>query len=252
MSLALAIGVEKIHVNSIFALFLAGFLLVSGSVAAGDLPGVGNGADAPALLDFFDASRAPKPLPGQWIEYRLGFPVDPLESSLRPDPELASSVGDPKETVDVGDGHEMYKPSFDPGVAWRVLPLRIEVRQVTPEGCTVLFTFDGDGHQLFLPVENGEERKELRYDAPKAGVDRSFFIKMGSGEYEVEMIRRTGNGYGFVRYFCPDVPFGVFRFATRDVDLVLVGFGQGRPPEFPIPVDPPIQPPVGQLYHSTN
>ncbi len=60
MSSGLATGAEKIHVNSIFALFLAGFLLVSGSVAAGDLPGVGNGADAPALLDFFDASTPPR------------------------------------------------------------------------------------------------------------------------------------------------------------------------------------------------
>ncbi len=229
--------------SNVFSGVLLLVLLLTAPAAAADA----DGADSPVPLNFFDASRAPKPFPGQWIEYRIGYPADPLENSLQPDPAALPNSGDRGEVVALEDGYEIYKPSFDPGASWLVLPLRIEVRQVTPEGCNVFLTFDGASRQFFLAA-GGKEQEEPRYDAPAEDADRRMFVTMGGEEYEVEMIRRDGDGYGFVRYFSPEVPFGVFRFATENVDLVMVGFGQGRPPDFPLALDAPIDPPVGLLY----
>lgn len=222
-------------------------LLIACRLVAADAPN----ADAdinPLPANFFDAARAPKPVPGEWIEYRVGFPVDPLENSLRPDPALLPGVSASPEVAELLDGYTLYKPSFEPAASWRVLPLRIEIRQVTQDGCNVFLTFAGTSHQFFLPSNRGGAEGEVYYDKPNEGDDKRIFVKMGGEEYEVEMIRRMGDGYGFVRYFSPELPFGVFRFATGDVDLVMVGHGRGRPPQFPLAVDTPIEPPLGRLY----
>lgn len=223
-------------------------LCVSGLVAAADAVPADKANGNPLPTNFFAAARARKPVPGEWIEYRVGFPVDPLENSLRPDPAVLPGVGTSGSAVEMLDGYEIYKPAFEPEVSWRVLPLRLEIRQVTPDGCNAILTFEGSSHQFFLPMESDEAEGELYYDAPKEGDDRSIFVKMGGEEYEVEVIRRSGDGYGFVRYFSPEVPFGVFRFATGDVDLVMVGCGRGRPPAFPLAGDIPIDPPLGRLF----
>ncbi|MCC8189300.1 MAG: hypothetical protein LIP77_01515, partial [Planctomycetes bacterium] len=52
----------------------------------------------------------------------------------------------------------------------------------------------------------------------------------------------------YVRLASPALPYGIARFATEDVDVILVALGDGPPPaEFPLPLAAPPQPPPGRL-----
>lgn len=218
-------------------------VLLGGVVFAGE-PNLG-----PALPDnMFDIAAARAPVPGEWIEYRVAFPVDPLESSLRTDPEVRVLDDDGGEVVDLGEGYEIYKPSFDPPETWKVVPLRVEVREVTDAGCNVILTFAGTSHPLFLARDDGGADAEFRYGRPDAESGGRQSVRVGDGTVEVETVTRSGEGYGFARWFSREVPFGVIRFATPDVDLLMVGTGRGRPPDFPLTVEVEVQPPLGRLY----
>lgn len=207
--------------------------------AAGDVP------------DVFDPSSARRPRPGEWLEYRIAFPVDPLENSLSaaPVPPLAAkdqplSDGD-EESLDAP--FAIIPPVLESPEAWRVLPLRLELREITDEGVNAVLTFAGESHEVFLP-SSGEEPADFYYDERQSVDARTSTIVNGSS-IDVEVTRRVADDYGFVRYFSPDVPFGIVRFATENVDLVLVGTGYGRPPEFPLDAGDP-NPPAGALYRN--
>ncbi|MDR1744750.1 MAG: hypothetical protein LBS30_03240 [Planctomycetota bacterium] len=231
-------------------LWLAAVAVFGGMAFGGDAAV----ADAEAgtggnLSDFFNAAAVRPPLPGDWVEYRVAFPVDQLENSLRPNP--APPPGGPEEP-DPGGGSGAFTPMFELPAAWRVLPLRLEVREVTDDGCNVILTFTGMSHPMFLAHrDEGAAGAEFHYDPPVEGDDRRIFVKVGGEEMEVEMVRRrSGDGEGFIRWVNAQLPFGIVRFATPDVDFMLAGYGRGQPPDFPLDAPGAIDPPLGKLWQS--
>lgn len=206
---------------------------------AGDAPG---GFDA-----VFDAS-ARKPVLGEWLEYRVAIPVDPMENSLSPSPIPPSEpAGIPPPRVVELDGEAyVFRPTFEAVPAWRVLPLRLEILHPLDDGYRARMTFEGKTREVVLPgIASGSEM-DFRYDAPQPP-DGTAVLRLDGDTYEVTVCRRVGEA-GFVRHSHPDLPFGLARFATEHVDIVLVGMGTGTPPAFPLHLDAEPFPTLGELY----
>lgn len=195
-------------------------------------------------------SNARPPRPGEWMEYRIAFPVDPLENSLRPDPAPLPQLdidGDGIEVVTGLEGEQYIKPSFDQQIAWRVLPLRLEVTAADSLGFVAVLRFEKAAKTVRFPIRQGNAKAHFFYDGPQPD-DEEVSVLLDSGQYNAVATSRVSENYGFVRWAGDDAPFGLFRFATGDVDLILVGMGSGPAPEFPLAVEAPISPPPGLLY----
>jgi hypothetical protein len=221
-----------------------------------------HGADAPLpesvagaeFADIFDFSQATKPRPGDWLEYLIAFPADPLESSL------ASSLADNAAGAPPGNSPADSLPAdspggsgsaapfqllLDPPVQWRIMPVRLHIREVDDAGCNAEITFADGVWPVRLDAAPQEARAAFHYDE---GGETERRVRVGGNEYAVTEVRRGGSGYGFVRWFSTEIPFGMVRFATEQVDLQLVGLGRGAPPDFPIRLESGIAPALGGLY----
>lgn len=210
------------------------------------------GGELPALpANAFDVSRAKKPGPGDWLEYRIAFPVDPLENSLSPNP-AATPLREGGAVLDIDGDTTVFipEPSFEPSVAWRAVPLRLEIQDVLGGGCAAAVRFANETVRVSIPFFVEPPKVEFRYDpVPGDAVPERATVDLNGAPLPVEVIRRTGDGGGFVRYFSPEVPFGVVRFATENVDMILVGSGNGAPPPFPLDTsDMTIHPLPGLLH----
>ena len=209
----------------------------------------------PDLADVFDFSQSPRPRPGDWLEYHLAFPVDPLENSLRTDPApipgIDVSPSAPADATNADDGAvdfnslALLQPLFEPPAAWRTVPVRLEIREVDDEGCNAEITFANGTRPIRLSASGRGAQAEFHYDA---GAEADKQIRVGGNDYTVHEVRRTGSGYGFVRWFSPEIPFGTVRFATEHIDVQLVGVGRGTPPDFPLRPAAAIAPALGILY----
>ncbi len=221
------------------------------------------GADAD-LLDLFDSEAAPKPHAGQWLEYRVAFPVDPMENALggNPLPPLKQEEPiriqiAPQNDKQKGKGKEteyyIVQPDFDPPVAWRVLPLRLEIREISIEGIRIFITLAGYSHTVTIDhaSDTSLDRfiSKFYYDPPQPE-DKTLSYRLGDSDYELTVVQRNHDRYGFVRWFSPLVPFGMVRYATADVDLALVAWGEGKAPDFLLDevIAERLQPPLGLLY----
>lgn len=220
-------------------------LMMAGGVAGAVESGLSG-----VVADVFDAGRARMPKPGEWLEYRVAFLADPLEHGLRPDRGETVLSGRRPMRVTGGENEEFvfFVPHFESDRVWRVAPLRLEVREVTDGGCNVVTTFAGESHEFFLARGDGAGEAAFDYDAD-ASSDGVVTVRLGERDYEVEETRRVSERYGLVRRFSEEVPFGVVRFATPDVDLALVGMGMGRAPDFPLEAPAEIVPALGLLYY---
>lgn len=226
--------------NGIAATFRLFFLLTLTLIA---YPAICPAEDVP---DIFDPSRARRPVPGDWLEYRIAFPADPLENSLRTDPAPVVPASTASDTPVEDTGPFLTAaPEFEAPAIWRVLPLRVEILAVDDDGTKALLAFAGLSREVLFPA-GGRETAEFHYEAPQEPERRETVLVNGVA-MEVDVVRRLAENYGFVRYFSSEVPFGIVRFATEDVDLVLVGLGQTSPPAFPLDVDI-AHPPLGSLY----
>lgn len=206
-------------------------------------PAMCPGEDVP---DVFDPAGARRPTPGDWLEYRIAFPADPLENSLRTDPATVSPTATASDAAGEDTGQFLaVAPEFEAAAIWRVLPLRMEILAVNDDGTEVLLTFAGLSRKVLFPF-GGLETADYHYEAPQEPERRETVLVNGVA-MEVDVTRRIAETYGFIRYFSPDVPFGIVRFATDDIDLVLVGLGQNPPPAFPLEADM-AHPPLGRLY----
>lgn len=239
-----------VRVVSLLCLIVA----LAGRVPAGDELPPAESAAGPDVADVFDFSRAVRPRPGDWVEYHVAFPADPLENSLRTDPALipgieandSGAAGDAAD-AEVFDFHSLalLQPVFEPPAAWRIVPVRLEIREVGDDGCNAEVVFAGERRTIRLSAADHGARAEFHYDA---GSEADRRVRIGGDEYGVREVRRTGSGYGFVRWFSDQVPFGTVRFATGHVDVQLVGVGRGSPPDFPLRLSEVIEPPLGVLY----
>ncbi len=242
----------KHHVPVVLLLVLLAF---AAGARGGDVLPPPASAAGPDLTDVFDFSQATRPRPGDWLEYLVAFPADPLENSLRSRPG-ASSAGVPEGapgnavpavpgdgTVDF-DAVARIRPEFEPPAAWRGVPVRLEIREVFPDGCNADVSFAGERVSVRLAAGNGAQA-EFHYDA---GGEAERSLRIGDREYTVRELRRAGSDYGFVRWFSAEVPFGLVRFATEHVDIQLVAMGWGAPPDFPVRLVGGIAPALGSLY----
>lgn len=202
-------------------------------------PAAEPGRDVP---DVFDPAAARRPEAGEWLDYLVAFPVDPLENSLRSD-----AVPFPGDGTDAMEDDFFPPPHSDPPALWRTLPLRLEVLQVDAAGVEVRVTFAGQTQDAVLPHDASEPKAEFRYEAPQPP-DTQATHRLGDSQLTVNETRRHGEHYGFVRWSDASVPFGIVRFATENVDLILVGMGRGDPPPFPPEQTAPPVPAPGRLY----
>lgn len=195
-------------------------------------------AGAEAFLADPSSGNARRPRVGEWLTYVVAYRVDPLEHSLRPDSlrQNADSLDNESAPLDV------------PAI-WRTTPLRIVIQHIEEKSCRVLVTHRGVSRETTLPLDAAMPDYEYDDDndnelPPPTAEGRH---RLRGQDIPVTITSRTGPTGGFVRYYSPDVPFGVVRFASEDVDVILVEYGIGQPSErLPLPSD--IVPPPGALY----
>lgn len=194
-------------------------------------------AGAEAFLADQANGNARRPRVGEWLTYVVAYRVDPLEHSLRPDNlrQNADSLDNESAPLDV------------PAI-WRTTPLRIVIQQIGEKSCRVMLTHRGVSREVTLPLDAAMpdyEYDDDNGDSPPPPAEGRHRLR--GQDMPVAITTRTGPTGGFVRYYSADVPFGVVRFASEDVDLILVEYGIGQPSErLPLPSD--IVPPPGGLY----
>ncbi len=228
-------------------------LLVGASAICSAAEQVANSALAAALPGAVDA----RPLrPGEWLEYLISYPADPLEHSLRTMESAPPPPAPSEQDPDNPDGEEepayadeiYIEPSFEPPLVWHSVPLRLEVRAVEPESVRVWMTLDTSSAEVAIPLAPAPTgNAEVFYDEPQPPV-RTDQYRVGDTPFAVQVLERHAPGLGFVRLSSPDLPFGLARFATNTVDIALIGMGEGDPPAFPLPRPDNLTPAPGALY----
>lgn len=196
-----------------------------------------------------------QPVVGEWLEYVIAFPVDPLENSLRPAPlppppspldtEPADPV-DPAAAAAATDAQpagrfSLAPPEFEAPVAWRVLPLRITIAGRTDSGFHAVVNLDGASRPVVLPAASPVA------PSPGAAPDGTATQKIGDLFYDVQVFRDPDPETGFIRHVNAHLPFGLARFATPYVDVILVDMGSGDEPPFPS-ARADASPPPGALW----
>jgi hypothetical protein len=260
--------------------------LVPLTAMAGEQPAAGMGE-----LPFSVIRGARLPKAGEWLEYVIAFPVDPLEKSMRdffqpadvpgtaadtPEPPPVPAENMPLSQIYLIDREPVFEAPRD----WYSMRLRLEITGVDQDGCHAVMRYENRQDVVAIPldvdpaggksvIDETEEEPHIdegvRGDAP---VDPSQLDELFSGIGEEERpeasvrefsshwvgnrsisveIERGGDMLAeYVRLSSRDVPFGVVRFATADIDFVLVDYGVGIAPDFPLP-EIHIEPDVGKL-----
>ncbi|MCC8179989.1 MAG: hypothetical protein LIP23_03635, partial [Planctomycetes bacterium] len=148
------------------------------------------------------------------------------------------------------------QPQFDAPVAWSCSPLRISIRQAVEGGFEATLHIDDTVHQVFLPMPPvqpsqadtpaGADGNEAEQSVPPQPGQPARSQRIGEEMLAVEVEESDDAGGRYVRYLNPELPFGLARFASPDVEVILVG--AGSPPEPDFPLRPfPIEPPAGSL-----
>lgn len=212
------------------------------SLTAGD-------ADS-TLPDTFDSAIGRRPVAGEWLEYLVAYPIDPLENSLVPNPVPPPSRSDANQPPPVvTDEYVIHQPISEPFPAWRVLPLRMVLLTVEDNGYRVAVTFAGTTREHFWPAQpesSNTRAPAFQYDMPLT--EQTAEYRVGGERFDALVTKRHGENLGFIRLHHHDIPFGIARFATADIDLILVGMGTNAPPDFPLRLPEQPHPPPGALY----
>ncbi|MDR1612208.1 MAG: hypothetical protein LBT97_05420 [Planctomycetota bacterium] len=201
------------------------------------------------------------PAVGDWLEYRLAFPVDPLEDSIRRDigsgeeeAESSSAAPTPGESDGGGDGASkssahLFEPRFQPETRWNAMPLRLEILGAEPDAVRVMLTLPGFAHETSVPLGGmagtGVRHSEIGMAAIRDRQERRHTV--GRREYPVFMERLDDPEKGYIRLVSSELPFGFARFASPHCDLILVDMGGFPAPAFPVQ-DVPVAPPPGKLF----
>ena len=211
----------------------------------------GGGEAAPAIASLIGTGLGRAPEPGEWLEYQLCYQADPLEASLSPrprtDPEGAAPppAGDglPAQTVGETD------PAFTPPPVWHCLPLRLEIQKMEEGGCRAILLFAGHRRDMLVPLPKPDGDAAIASAVDPSDPETRVELgtqRVGDASLDVEIMRGHDAGGWFARYVNYDVPFGLVRFASENLDCVLVGMGKTAPPEFPVK-NPHIDPAPGEL-----
>ena len=256
-------------------LVLAAWIVLAQTAAGGDSP----------IPAFPAVPGAKAPRPGEWLEYVVSFPLDPLEQSIRASIIPGSDDNERTQTHETRPTPRTAtpNPSFDPPIEWGSYPLRLEILSTTREGCNAIMTFNDLRHEVFLPLAPPRDNAsamaanqaairtpQVTGDAPidnaslkdifEDAAQQSAFADpenepirakgqhwLGDLAIEVESECVLAPNTGYTRLTSPEVPFGLARFASDFLDLALVAKGMGNPPDFPCP-DTQIEPPPGTLH----
>ena len=136
--------------------------------------GATNAGEAPTVSLPVALSGSKPPRAGEWFEYIVAFPLDPLEHAIRQSinskPSLQGKDGipsDPPSSPDEAITKEPYvppppDPEFDPQLIWMTMPLRLEILQTSDTGCQAMMTYAGLRHEVHIPFSSS--------DSPKAPV----------------------------------------------------------------------------------
>lgn len=110
------------------------------------------------------------PKAGEWFEYVVAYPLDPMENAIRGIIGLAkpTTTATPGSTLAMtpatadGVAVEMpppnpTEPAFDPEPVWFAMPLRLEILRVEHQGCRAMLAYAGLRHEVFLPLPRRDE-----------------------------------------------------------------------------------------------
>ncbi|MDR1535226.1 MAG: hypothetical protein LBU64_09045 [Planctomycetota bacterium] len=220
-------------------------LFLAAASPAGETDPLASLANIP---DSFLPGSGKPPRAGDWLEYRIAFPIDALERNLSPGlapvpPEEGSAPSPAPEEENQGD----WESAFNPPISWRSLPLRLEIIRVEGDNCRLRIVFAGLAREMDQSLALLPNPPAFFYSPPQPP-DAKVIHRAGRLSLEGIKTSRREPGRGFVRISSPEIPFGLLRFATEDLDLVLVGAGRGLSPSFPLPDGDKIDPPLGRLY----
>ncbi len=131
-------------------------LLLSAAVAVPVAPA---NAGEPNLLEVFPKIKNAKiPKKGEWLEYVIAFPLDPLENAmhslLAADPQTADQTAEQAQTkaAPVAASPTVPSPSFDPPIVWKAMPLRLEITAVSPQALEADMVYEGLRQAVSLPL----------------------------------------------------------------------------------------------------
>ncbi len=243
-------------------------------------------AESPAVpvgeLPFSAIRGARLPKVGEWLEYVIAYPLDPLEKSIRDLVDPDESPANAPEPLAGGENiplSEVYvidrEPVFEAPTDWYSMRLRLEVTSVDGLNCHAIMRYENRRDEVVIPLTGDSSIvKDTAQESPEEDtvsgddpVDPSQLDELFSGIEEERLapsVREFSNHWvgnrsisveierggdvraAFVRLSSRDVPFGLVRFATDDVDFVLVDYGVGIAPDFPLP-EIHIEPEVGKL-----
>lgn len=192
-------------------------------------------------------SVAAEPAAGDWLEYVVAYPVDPLENSLRPIPlpsPLMPREHDPEHESQASPDAPVSRfspvlPEFEAPTVWRTLPLRVSIAGRADGGFNVIVNLDGNSSSVILPFASARQ--------PTGDPDGTANQKIGDMLYNIQVFRDSDPETGFIRHVSEELPFGLARFATPYVDVILVDMGSGEEPPFPS-TRVAVSPPPGTLW----
>lgn len=226
-----------------------------------------------------EAAKAPppaaKPLQaGEWAEYLVAYPADALESLLR-----SQATGEAGAAFIPDPGVSSGMPIPTPETVWTTVPLRLEFRRGTERGFIARMTHPGGMAEVEIPLQSvplaspdaagpapADDMDSERFDglssddgaaapdendggsqsSPEGRITAREVIRLDDRDIDVDVETVSEPIGTYVRWTNPDLPFGLARLATPNVDMILTGWGLGTPPPFPLDAAR-INPPPGKL-----
>ena len=181
------------------------------------------------------AGEAPPLKTGDWLEWRLTVPGDPLEA------RLASEAETKEKDAAVPASTSSAAPAAELPGRWKTIPFRWKV---TETGLSLQRRM-GDAEQRSMGDFSFSISRNGISVAPPVGEKTdvaigSAVLTVNGAPLEVRTERwSTAPGVEWERWTSETVPGGLVRMAGPNADLVLVGWGNGEEPAFPLDAPTP-------------
>ena len=200
------------------------------------------------------------PQVGDWLEYIVSYPAVSLEQRLFAEAKKNTGSGEKPEKTGENTKKNEFSSNNKVKDGWQSYPLRLEFKQVNPGSYELILTTRSGANAVSVvkqanfiekiiknSASDQENIKELA-DLPPAGQDErdkpvEYFDYALSGNIITVTVKRSeDHGEKLLRWLHPDLPFALARFSSSRVDLLLVGYGSGAAPDFPLQVEIPALP----------